>query len=86
MMVLCGDGFMDFIESPKSKELKSRRFGSWLCFRPQVNGGGEDKNTPSHRWWRLALSKGPNWVGVLLFSHSIHLRTEAEPATETSWF
>jgi hypothetical protein len=25
------------------KILKSRRFGSWLCFRPQVNGGG-DKN------------------------------------------
>jgi hypothetical protein len=27
---LCGDGFMDF-------KLKSQRFGSWLCFRPQVN-------------------------------------------------
>jgi hypothetical protein len=41
--VLCGDGFMDFIRSPKSKilkilkKLKSQRFGSWLCFLPQVN-------------------------------------------------
>jgi hypothetical protein len=23
------------------KKLKSQRFGSWLCFRSQVNGGGE---------------------------------------------
>jgi hypothetical protein len=29
------------------KKLKSQRFGSWLCFRPQVNGGGEEKNTYS---------------------------------------
>jgi hypothetical protein len=40
---LFGDGFMDFIRRPKSKilknmkKLKSERFGSWLCFRPQVN-------------------------------------------------
>jgi hypothetical protein len=27
------------------KKLKSQLFGSWLCFRPQVNGGGEEKNT-----------------------------------------
>jgi hypothetical protein len=46
---------MDFIHRPKSKilerlkikKLKSQRFGSWLCFRPQVNGGGEEKNTYS---------------------------------------
>jgi hypothetical protein len=25
--------------------LKSQRFGSWLCFRPQVKGGVEEKNT-----------------------------------------
>jgi hypothetical protein len=45
MMILCGDGFMDFFHRPKSKilkikKLKSQRFGSWLCFRPQVNGRG----------------------------------------------
>jgi hypothetical protein len=56
---------MEFIHRPKSKilkifkKLKSQRFGSWLCFRPQVNGG------------------------ILLFSPSIHLRTEAESASET---
>jgi hypothetical protein len=33
--------------------------------------------------WRLALSKGPNRVGVLLFSPSIYLKTEAEPGSET---
>jgi hypothetical protein len=44
---------MDFIHRPESKilkmfkKLKSQRFGSWLCFRPQVNGGGEEKNTYS---------------------------------------
>jgi hypothetical protein len=41
---------MDFINRPKSellKILKSQRFGSWLCFRPQVNGRGEEKNTYS---------------------------------------
>jgi hypothetical protein len=51
--ILCGDGFMDFIHRPKSKivkilkKLKSQRFGSWLCFLPQVNGGGEERNTYS---------------------------------------
>jgi hypothetical protein len=44
---------MDFIHLPKSKilktvkKLKSQRFGSWLYFRPQVNGEGEEKNTYS---------------------------------------
>jgi hypothetical protein len=44
---------MDFIHRLKSKILKilkklnSQRFGSWLCFRPQVNGGGEEKNASS---------------------------------------
>jgi hypothetical protein len=26
------------------KKLKSLSFASWLCFRPQVNGGGEEKH------------------------------------------
>jgi hypothetical protein len=67
MCNICGDGFMDFIDSPKSKilkikKLKSRRFGSWLCFLPQVKGGGEEK------LWRLALSKGPNRTSLHNFS------------------
>jgi hypothetical protein len=72
---------MDFIHRPKSKilkkikKLKSQRFGSWFCFRPQVNGEGEGKNT----YFVGPLDRG----GVLLFSTSIHLRTEAEPASET---
>jgi hypothetical protein len=74
--ILCGDGFMDFIHRPKSKilnilnKLKSQRFGSWLCFHPQVNGPVVEAN-------------GPNIIGVLLFCPSIHLRTEAESASET---
>jgi hypothetical protein len=38
--------------------------------------GGENRKTPT-------LSNGPNRKGVLLFSLSIHLRTEEEPASET---
>jgi hypothetical protein len=36
--------------------------------------------TPT-QWLRLALSKGPNRVGV-----SLHLRTETDPVSETSYF
>jgi hypothetical protein len=44
---------MDFIHRPKGKtlkifkKLKAQRLGSWLCFRPQVSGGAEEKNTCS---------------------------------------
>jgi hypothetical protein len=47
-LTLCGDGFVDFIHRPNSKvlkiikKLKSQRFGSWLCFRLQVNVGEKD--------------------------------------------
>jgi hypothetical protein len=34
------------------------------------------------QWLRLALSMGPNWVGIL----PPHLRTETDPASETSCF
>jgi hypothetical protein len=34
------------------------------------------------RWWRLAISKGPNWVGVF----PPHLRTETDPVSDTSYF
>jgi hypothetical protein len=73
---------MDFIHRPKSKilkilkNLKPQRFGCWLCFRPQVNGRGGEKNTYSIGV--LLYS-----IGILLFSPSIHLKTEAEPASET---
>jgi hypothetical protein len=35
------------------------------------------------QWLRLALSNGPNWVGL---SYPIHLRTETDPVSETLWF
>jgi hypothetical protein len=35
------------------------------------------------QWLRLALSNGPNWVGL---SCPIHLRTETDPVSETLWF
>jgi hypothetical protein len=33
-----------------------QRYGNWVCFRPQVRGVVQ--------WLSLALSKGPNRVGV----------------------
>jgi hypothetical protein len=44
--------FLDFFHRPVFQ--KTQRFGNWICFRLQVNVGEK----------RLALSKGPNWVGV----------------------
>jgi hypothetical protein len=35
------------------------------------------------QWLRLALSNGPNWVGL---SCPIHLRTETDPVFETLWY
>jgi hypothetical protein len=35
-------GFLDFIHRPVFEE--TRRFGNWICFRPQVKGG---KKTPT---------------------------------------
>jgi hypothetical protein len=33
------NGFSDFVHRPDSKELvETRRFGNWICFRPQVRG------------------------------------------------
>jgi hypothetical protein len=34
------------------------------------------------QWWKLALSDGPNWVGLPC---PIHLRTEIDPVSETLW-
>jgi hypothetical protein len=34
------------------------------------------------QWLKLALSDGPNWVGLPC---SIHLRTEIDPVSETVW-
>jgi hypothetical protein len=77
------------------KNSKSQLFGSWLCFRPRWVEGEKRRtrillgplDTASQvQWWRLALSKGPKRIRVLLFSPSIHLSTEAEPASETLGF
>jgi hypothetical protein len=35
------------------------------------------------QWLRLALSNGPNWVGL---SCPLHLRTETDPVSETLWY
>jgi septum formation topological specificity factor MinE len=58
---------MDFVRRPKSKILKILK-----KFKKIKNGTMME-----------ASSKGPNRISVLLFSLSIHLRTEAEPASET---
>jgi hypothetical protein len=54
-ILLCGDRFLDSIHHLDNNIkifkivtiLKSLRFGSFLCFRLQVNGGEEEKNTYS---------------------------------------
>jgi hypothetical protein len=76
---------MDFIHRPKSEKLKILKIKITTIRKMALlpSSGqwrGKEKNTYSA--WRLALSDGPNRVGVLLFSPSIYLRTEAEPASE----
>jgi hypothetical protein len=39
-------GFLDFSIVRYSRDYKTRRFGNWICFRPQVKGGGGEK-TPT---------------------------------------
>jgi hypothetical protein len=66
---LCGDGFMHFIHRPKSKilkKLKSQRFGSWLCFRPQVNGRGRRRRKQS----QLPKGRDFNFLIFLIFYSS----------------
>jgi hypothetical protein len=46
-------------------------FGDWICLRPRVD-----------QWLRLALSDGPNWIGLPC---PIHLRTETDAVSETLW-
>jgi hypothetical protein len=75
-------GVSDFIHRPDSNNYKKEeeqtwRFGNWICFRPQVRG--DTYSVGSLQWLRLALSKGSNRIGV-----SPHLRTETDPASETS--
>jgi hypothetical protein len=80
---------MDFIHRPKSKILKIKitTFRKLALLLSSGEWRGEEKNTysvgPVRQSWPPSLSKGPNRIGVLLFSPSIHLRTEAEPASET---
>jgi hypothetical protein len=66
-----------------SKNTRAQRFGNWICFRPQVRGI-ETPNLldPLEKGLRLALSKGPNKVGV----SSPHLRTETDTFSETLCF
>jgi hypothetical protein len=73
-------GFSNFANRPDYKQLeeKTRRFGNWMCFRPQVRG---DTYSVGSQWLRLALFKGPKRVGV-----SPHLRTETDPVSDMSCF
>jgi hypothetical protein len=47
-----------------------------------VCGSFTKDHNVSVQWLRLALSDGPNWVGL---SCPIHLRTETDPVSETLW-
>jgi hypothetical protein len=62
----------------KSKPRKTRRFGNWVCFRPQVREnpillGPLERASPNH--WASAISAISNVVNVLLIS-TIHLRLQ----------
>jgi hypothetical protein len=35
-------GFLDFCHRPMYLGVETRRFGNWICFRPQVKREGED--------------------------------------------
>jgi hypothetical protein len=77
---------MDFINCPESKMLKLKI--KIVTFRKLavLPSSGEWRGRREEYllcWERLPLSKEPNRVGVPPFSPSIHLRTEAEPASET---
>jgi hypothetical protein len=55
------------------------------CFIPRQTGRrtvGRNVRPEFVQWLRLALSNGPKCVGL---SCPIHLRTEAEPVSETMW-
>jgi hypothetical protein len=61
-----------------------------VCITHRITGFSDFVHRPDSKlleenqdvqWMRLALSKWPNRVGVFL-----HLRTETDPVSETSWF
>jgi hypothetical protein len=70
---LCSDGFIDLIHHPKSKILKNIK-----KFKIKTTSFRKLALLPSPGEWRGRR------VGVLFFFPSIHLKKEAEPASETS--
>jgi hypothetical protein len=73
-------GFSDFFHRPVFWKLENTTFRKLDLFPSSDDGGGK---TPTQLGpLRLALSKGPNWVGVF----SSHLRTETDPVFETLCF
>jgi hypothetical protein len=56
------------------------RANLWYLFPPSGEKGRHLSWAPQNAWLRLALSKGPNWVGVF---HS-RPKTETNPVSETS--
>jgi hypothetical protein len=59
-------GSLDFFHCQVFLGIKTRRFGNWICFRPQVKGektptqlGPSERANLNH-----SLTTGPNWVGV----------------------
>jgi hypothetical protein len=73
---------MDFIHHPKSEILKMLKI--------KITTSRKLALLPSSGEWRgrsTPILLGPlDRIDVLLFSPSIHLRTEAEPASEELWF
>jgi hypothetical protein len=74
---------------------ETRRFGNWICFRPQMRGRDKERERDTHThilcWVHQKelisitgpdLSKGPNRVCV----SPPHLRTEIDPVSEALCF
>jgi hypothetical protein len=77
--------FLDFFHRPVFQ--KTRRFGNWICFRPQVKVG---EKTPTQLGPLVRANPVIEIISLegaqlsrCLLPH-LHLRTETDPVSETS--
>jgi hypothetical protein len=60
--------FLDFFHHPVFQ--KTRRFGNWICFRPQVNVG---KNTPTQSWLSFSPMDNAYYISIRRIVITWHL-------------
>jgi hypothetical protein len=73
--------FLDFFHRPVFLGAETRRFGNWICFRPQVKGGEDTYSVGPVT--AISSSKVAQLSRCLL---PLHLRTETDIVSETSCF